>query len=302
MDAQCKERWHRQGITQDGDHIERPKLCVTPNGYLILRGEGRHGALVLSCADGSTALTLGGPEPAGAQAHGFDLKDCASLTCDVDGTLIAAIHQRLLRWTCDGQPVETWPVTGFFGRHHKLQPLYRMNDREQRVAIAASEKYPPGPKDTGNHPYELEIDGHDELHVGFDGNLIYCESNDLAKFDRQGKVLMRASHASSLGRHGRLQSDAAGNTYLLCSRERCRQIMRFSPDGKHVDIAVDGHRTSTPISDGAHLAVLPDGTMYVFDSNSSARCFNADGTVRFISPKAHEADQEEATRREQEAR
>lgn len=303
FDPSFKLRWQRQGLTTGRDQLSEPKMCLTANGYMIVRAERRHSALVISCADGSTALTLGGPEPANATAHGFDLKDCATLTCDVDGTILGAIHKRLLRWTYDGQPVETWPVSGgLFSRHHKPQPLYRMGEREERIAIEASAEYPPDPKEIGNQPYELDADEYDEIHVGFDGNLIYREGHDLAKIDRQGNIIMRVGLPAEYSHQGRVQSDGYGNTYLLTHDSDARKILRISPDGKRVDVAVDGERPGTPIWDGDELAVLPNGTIFVFDSYGSARCFNPDGSLRFISPKARERDQEQANEREMEAR
>ena len=302
VDALFKPRWQRQTLTTGNDPLEDPELSVTASGFMLMRAKDRHHAYVLSCADGSTAVNLGGREPPAAAAHGFDLKDCTSLTCDIDGTILGTIHDRLLRWTYDGQPLETWPVTGVFGRHHTLQPLYRAQaNSEERAPIEASEKYPPDPKEIGNHPYELSAK-YGEIQIGFDGMLLYRESNDIAKLDRQGKVVFRAKLPDELSVLGRIQSDAHGTTYVLCEgKHSVRQIVRISALGQ-VDWIVDGSRPGTPMWDGRHLVVLPHGTMYVFDNNGSARAFNADGSLRFASPKAREADQEAITRRESEAR
>ncbi|MGH7329778.1 MAG: hypothetical protein ACREJX_15635, partial [Polyangiaceae bacterium] len=307
-DASLALRWVREKIHFEMDDATQARLAIAPSGFLVLYVNaglfnGRHSAMVLSCADGTTAATLGGVEPDDATAHHFDLKYVGSLTCDVDGTLLGLLHNRLLRWTHDGKPLETWPPKrGIFGeQHQKLRPLFYRDEKGERHALYADEKYPPGVDEIKDRPTEISSDSSTCL-VGPDGALYLQNDEHLAKLDRAGTVLYRASLPEKGSNRGRPCADGYGNLYVIRStaRTKTHSIFRVSPDGRDTRVVVDGSAIGTPISDADVLAVLPDGTMVVFADEASVRIFGADGRARFLSEKARKDDADAARERARE--
>lgn len=292
-DSQLNLRWVRDPLQIEGK-TDDPKLAFSPSGHLLLRAERRHSVVVLSCADGSTAATIGGKEPDGAQAHHLDLEYCDSHAVDVDGTILALVHDRLLRWTHDGRPIETWPPTkGVFGgeKHQKMKPLFRKGEGGERERVKADAEYPPDVKALKHRPTEIDSD-YVEMNVGWDGFLYFMRSRQAARLDRNGAVVFSGEllneHSND---EGRPCADRNGFSYWLRDLPHSRRaVFRISPDGKDVRMLVDGSQRGTPITDCRHIAVLPDGTIYLFDYGGHARIFGADGTLRFASEKAREED------------
>src|SRR6185436_18523596 len=129
-----------------------------PSGHVLAWRKHKHGCVVISGKDGSTAAALGGKEPPNAPAHHLDLQYCDSLVADVDGTIFALMHDRVLRWTYDGRPMETWPPSkGIFGeKHQKFRPLFRDKGDGERDTIKAEMEYPPDVDEVKDRPFEMD--------------------------------------------------------------------------------------------------------------------------------------------------
>ena len=293
-DAQLNLRWLRDPLQIEGKK-EDPRLAFSPAGFLLMRAENRHSVVVISCADGSTATTLGGKEPVGAQAHHLDFENCDSHVCDVDGTILALLHHRVLRWTHDGRPIETWPPgKGVFGgeKHQRLKPLFRSDDKGGRDRVKGDAEYPPNLEEIGNRPTELYT-SYVEATVGWDGFLYLQKSEHIAKLDRNGTVVYRVKLPEGSSDRGRPCADRNGFAYVMRDLPHSRRlIFRISPDGKDIRKFIDGSQRGTPITDSDTIAVLPDGTIFLFDYGGHVRIFGADGTARFASEKARKDDAE----------
>ncbi|MGO8998161.1 MAG: hypothetical protein ACLQVI_32985 [Polyangiaceae bacterium] len=295
-DPTFRRRWRRDDIP-DG-HTDMPRrLAVTADGHLLKWGASLHGLLKLSCADGSTVATLGGPEPEGATAHHLDMQHCDELVPDIDGTLLGFIHHRILRWAPDGTPVETWaPTKGFFGglRREKLGPLYRSGEEicaENAPRIGALKDRP-----TAMHTSDRTFALMDRA-----GSLYITESGTVQKLGHDGARAWSATLPSDA--KSRPGIDARGYLYALVKvGDRAHGVCRVSPDGNEVKLLIDGGRAGTPICEERCLAVLPDGTLWVLGNGGSARAFAPDGSARFASDEARRCDAEREKRRADEAR
>ncbi|MEO7111941.1 MAG: hypothetical protein ABI183_15970 [Polyangiaceae bacterium] len=298
-DAQFHLRWLREKIpikeNQDDSH-----MVMTPSGYLLVWCESRHGAIVISGNDGSTAATLGGVEPPNSQAHFFDLEFLEDLTIAPDGAIIGLLHHRLLRWTHDGQPLETWPLgKGLFGgeKHQKLRPLFS-GDGDKRHRVVAEAEHPSSIEELKDRPIELYTD-YTSCKSGRDGSLYLWRSANVARLDAQGKIIFKAKLPEEHGNeYGSPCIDASGASYFLVSmRGSSHGIFRISPNGRDVRLIVDGSSVGTPMGSDRNLLVLPDGTMMTFGHDSVLRVFAPDGSVRFLSEKAREDDADRARKK-----
>ena len=288
-DAQLRLRWARS-VPVRSDLQYKVKLAVGADRLLVWR-HGLHEASVLACSDGSSLPTLGGQEPAGATEHHFDLAGAGALAFDVDGSILALVHNRLLRYTPDGKALETWPPKkGLFGaRHQKLQPLFdakREPIMPRAVDVSALR----------DRPTDLDSDNSTELCVAT-GALHVAQDGDVAKLDREGKLVWRAKIEAG-STHGHPCADATGNIYLLRGiAPFTHGVFRISPDGRDVKRIIDGGQPGTPLGEDRHLVVLPDGALMTFASVQIVRIFAPDGTLRFASPNARETDAKLAERR-----
>jgi DNA-directed RNA polymerase subunit RPC12/RpoP len=290
-DARFALRWTRHGLPLDDG--ERLRITPTYDGHVLVSRRQKHSVVKLSCADGATVAVLGGPEPPDARAHGLDLEYAEAVAADPDGSIVAALHNRLLRWSADGAPVETWPpARGFFGeKHQKLGPLFRTDPNGERGAIRPDATATP--ETLKDRPVELRSSV--SLAIGPDGAMYLQRGKHVVKLARDGKKVWLAELADEGSDMDRPRVDAQGNVYLLRWLETdTHGIVRISPDGKDVRLLVDGRKPGTPMCAERHFAVAAGGTIFVVGSFRVARVFGADGSARLASPAARQDDEQHA--------
>jgi hypothetical protein len=298
-DARFSPRWVRADVPL-GTFSEDARIAVTPDGHVLVWRGRCHWVLKLACADGATVAKLGGKEAPDAKAHGLDLEFADDLAVDPDGSILAIVHRRILRWAPDGEPVETWPTKrGLFGeKHQKLSPLFRTRPDGERDWIRPSET--PRVREAKSRP--LEIDDDSQLAIGPDGATYLQRDEDLLKLARDGTKVWAVNVGVTGNGMDRPRIDAHGNVYVLRRlRSGTHGILRVSADGSDVRVLVDGDAPGTPMAEEWHFAVSPDGTIFVVDYSGVARVFGPNGAALFASPKAREADAYRAKRRTEEA-
>lgn len=280
-------RWVRRGL----DFTDRDaRLALDGRGRLILWQPQRHSLLRLSAADGSDLDRLGGRQPDDATTHTLDLEHGKALLADVDGTYLALLYERLVRFADDGSPLATWPPrSGIFGkRAEKLRPIYGPGHE----LIGVEGKYV---EDLGHQP--LEVDDYTKLHLGADGRLFLERSERVACFDRAGKRLWRTDKLPITSVRGdRMGTDHAGNLYLVGRQEgnpSPRVVLRVSPDGDRVDVIATDRLLGGTVGDEDHLCVAADGTIILLDYGMQIRVLAPDGRLLYISDKSKEEDADE---------
>jgi hypothetical protein len=285
MGPDLQVRWIRDGLDySDSD----ARLALDPGGRLLVWQNGKHSATVLATADGAVLGKLGGKEPDGATEHHFDLDHCKQLCFDVDGTIIALIGERLVRYTADGHAAPTWPPrTGVFAKKEKPAPLYRAGHHLIDVQGEDIEV-------VGHHP--TAIDDYSMICVGWDGRF-YAEYREwVACFDRQGNRLYRLKLPVDDDRGHRIGADAAGHLYVLTRQQadpEVRQLVRVAPDGSRVDVIATDHRAGGVLGDEERIVVATGGQILLLGYGKAVRMLAPDGRLLYMSDKSREEDKDE---------
>jgi hypothetical protein len=66
-------------------------------------------------------------------------------------------------------------------------------------------------------------------------------------------------------------------------------LARVAPDGR-VQPSLTRRAAGGPLGDEDHLAVSPDGTLWLLGAEGRMRVLGPDGEVRFVSPRSQRAD------------
>lgn len=285
MGPDLQVRWIRDGLDYDDSDA---RLALDPRGRLFVWERGKHSATVLATADGSVLGKLGGKEPDGATEHHFDLDDCKQLCVDVDGTILALIGERLVRYTAEGKAAPTWPPrTGVFAKKEKPAPLYRAG--HDLIDVEG-----PNVDEVGHHP--TAIDDYTKLCVGWDGRFYMEYSEWVACFDREGNRVYRVKLPVDDDRGNRIGADAAGQLYVLTRQSGhpdVRQLVRVAPDGSRVDVIATDHRAGGVLGDEEKLAVAAGGQIVLLAYGKAVRMLGPDGRPLYVSDKSREEDADE---------
>ncbi len=288
MGPDFKLRWVRADLDMIGDL--RIALDVQ-NRRVIAWSMNKHSGVLLAMADGSTLGTIGGIEPDNAHVHHFDLDRCKALVGDLDGSMLALMGDRLLRYDVQGNGVATWPPhKGMFGaKAEKLESLFVMyagQRQPRRVEDVSIEQ-------VGNQP--VVLDDHANIAVGWDGRL-YAEYNEwVAAFDRTGKRLYRLKLALD-GIDDQIGADAQGALYVrghVNGNPEQRMVMRVAPDGSRADVIATDRRRGGVVGSENMLVVAPDGTLYLFRHGMRIRVLAPDGRLLWQSDASKAGDVEE---------
>lgn len=280
MNAALETSWWERGLRYN--HSEA-RLALCPSGEILVWEPGTHALVALSPADGSVVSEIGGPEPEGGRAHQLDLADCASLTVDADGTILAIINNRLLRFALDGSGLPTW-----HGRvPETLQPIYGAG----REAIQVE----PVLLDDARH-CPTAFDQYTKITVGWDGYLYVERSEMLARYDRDGQQIYRVQLPLS-SVDGRPGADASGYAYVLGTESSRRRLVRVAPDGSSEIFAVD-RRDGGVLGEEDTIAIGYDGSVWMMSYNQRMRVLTPHGRVAILSDAARRADREDDRRRQ----
>jgi hypothetical protein len=280
MGPDFEVRWRRDDVKLDVGWGSDVHLTITPQGRLYLWCEERTTATVLSAADGATLGTLGEKERTGAVAHGFDLSDATQLHADVDGTLLALIGERLVRYHGDGSPLATWPPrTGMFGaKAEKLRPLY-----EDGSLISVGDATIDEMKDQ-----PLGLRSNTRLCIGRDGRLYARYADTVGCIDRSGKVVYR----KQLRVNEQIGADAYGHLYVLGKVDDRRTLVRVAPDGSRVDVVATARKQGGVLGDESVLTVGSDGTCILLGASRTIRVIAPDGRLVYQSDASKKWDAE----------
>jgi LSD1 subclass zinc finger protein len=286
MGTDLAVRWVRDGLDYDDSDA---RIALDPRGRLLVWQKGKHSATVLSAADGSVIGKLGGKEHEGAKTHELDLDDGDWVEFDVDGTILALLEERLVRFSPDGEPRATWPPHGgLFGKkEEKLRPIYGPGHQTIDCDGAYVEN-------VGSHP--LTLDDYSHPCIGADGRFYVERSEWIACFDRTGHRVYRIKLPLDGQSGNRIAVDGAGRAYVLghtSADPNVRKIVRVSADGNRVDVVATDRRAGGTLGGEEHLVVAPDGTLLLFEYGHRCRILDIAGNVVFQSDKSRESDKEE---------
>jgi len=285
MGEDLKPRWvhlHKYGDL---------KLALdSKHGRLVGWHTSKHSAVIFACADGSLQGTIGGKEPEDARVHHLDMDAAHTLVGDIDGTLLAIMGVRLVRYDAHGTGIATWPPSGgiFGAKAERLHALYRTEGPRRHLPDLDSVYV----ESVGNQP--LILSTYAKLHVARDGRLLAENAEWLGAFDRTGKRLWKQKLPLD-GVDDAPKTDAAGNIYVrgtISGDPSVEQVLRIAADGSRCEVLATGRAYRGVLGEEDHLCVGPDGSIYLFDYGMKARYLAPNGQLRWLSPRSIEQDQE----------
>ncbi len=289
MGEDLKPRWVRRDLEMSDIRV----ALDVQHGRLLAWSSGKHSAMLLNAADGSTIGAVGGREPVKTAGHQLDLEHCKYLLGDLDGTWVGLFENRLARFDPHGAGIAMWPPHGgLFGpKPEKLESLY-VNQDERKRYLRQEEDV--AIENVGNHPRTLD----DYCHLGFgwDGRL-YAEYNQwVAAFDRTGKRIYKLKLPVDDVDGSQLGADAQGNLYARCTLSgdpSARVLVRVAPDGSRADIICQDRLAGGAIGKEDEIVVARDGTVFLIDYGMCMRKFAPDGRMLWQSPASKSDDESE---------
>ncbi|MCX6163283.1 MAG: hypothetical protein NTU73_00195 [Ignavibacteriae bacterium] len=292
INPELKLRWIRNDIKYDH---ENAGITITKDNKILLWNLQKRSLNIYSCADGKDIKIIKGADASQENPYPFTLKGCTTLLSDSDNTILAVVNNTFVRFYEDGSRAPVWKVVsqegekpGFFSR------LFGGGNTEIKIPSDDSE-WTPCVKEIGSKPKRVDGD-FTKINLGYDGfvYLLDKSSSDgvLAKYTRDGEQLWK-KHIPLSEKDCKPFADKNGNVYVLGKDENDKtKLIRFSDDGKQIDLlqndVLDGGLLSTEDT----LALSPDGTIYTFRYYGVLKIFAPDLTLKFVSDRAKEEDEE----------
>jgi hypothetical protein len=295
-----KTRWTRKGLKY---HYDDTGITIAGSDSLYLWNKDKHSLLKLSSNDGSTIDKLKGKKKTEVEPYPFNMMGCDGLICDTDDTILTLINDKIVRFNPDGSRASLWHETtkspedvkikgkGFF---EKLVGAFRRDDSK----INIYEKYSsssPDVNELGDKPQNIDSD-YTRINLGWDGYLYIMgrSSNDgeLAKYDRSGKKIWSVV-VPLQSKDCKPCTDSKGNVYIVGEKEGGHtNLIKFSQVTKTFETVLTDVLEGGVLKGEEHLAVSPDGTIFLLDYYHKLKIFTADGSLKYITEQSKEEDKE----------
>jgi predicted RNA-binding Zn-ribbon protein involved in translation (DUF1610 family) len=273
-------RWVRRDFVLDGG----TRLAIGPDGRLFLGDPGKHPLLVLSCADGATVGQVGGAAQSGSPG-GLDYADAKTFAVDTDGTILVLAGKSLRRFTPDGREIEPWPG---------VPP-----ERRSPEVRSVGELFP--------QPVHFDAEYCDQIAIGWDGFIYLTRDEKVTKLDHGGKIVHQTA-VRMMSVQRRWGAAANGWLYVFgdardprvawpSDSETVPTVMVVSPDGREQRRCLLDQASGGPLGSEDHLAVTPEGVVWLLGYNGLARRIGPDGTPQLVSGPSRERDEQERRKR-----
>jgi DNA-directed RNA polymerase subunit RPC12/RpoP len=292
FDPDLKVRWIRYDINYDTEYTG---MTVTKDNKILLWNIHKRSLNIYSCKDGSDLPIIKGEDASSENPYPFNLKGCTGLISDTDNTILAVVNNTFVRFYNDGSRAPVWQVVSQKGEKPGLfSRLFSGGDTEVKIP---SEEYDNAPraKSIGDTPKHLEGE-YTKINIGFDGYIYILDtiSDDgkLVKYARDGNQIWKKNIPLS-SRDCKPCADKNGYVYVLGKDDKDKtKLIRFSPDGKNVDVLFTDILDGGVLSVEDNLAVSPDGTIYAFRFYNVLKVFSPDLKMKFISDGSKKEDGE----------
>jgi hypothetical protein len=304
MSPQCELKWmtlikHDKRWPEYFSQIE-----LLADGNLLLWNEEVHPGLVYDKSNGSFIKELGEIEPKNSEVPRLDFYDFIDFAVDPDGSMVALINQRIMRFSKDGEGIYVWPKS--FLDLQDLKPIYKHNNKEPETRDV-NDLNSGGivlPQSLKNKTNTYSFVAKCTIHISKDSSLFILapfKGNErseilggavLTKFNREGKILYKADLEAYGTEQFPIKTDNEGYAYIVMidAREEYKnngRMIRVSPDGKEVKVIAKLPFSATLDS---RLAVGGDGTIYTVENGENFRIYNRDGKQIWRNQTAQEND------------
>lgn len=258
-------------------------LSIGPDGRLFLGDPDKRQLLVLSCADGSTVGQVGGEAKPGI----LNFKNALRFAVDTDGTIIVLTEKFFRRFAPDGREVEPWPGV----------PPGQTSPELCYVGVLDPQ------------PVNFRADYCDQIAIGWDGSIYLMSDNPVVgrvtKLDRSGKIVYQTQYLMDLqvmGVTGRAWAAASGWLSVLgmpgnrkvpqpVDAEPGLVLVVVSPDGRRQRTSLKDRAMGGPLGSEDHLAVTPEGVIWLLGHDGLARKIGPDGETLLVSRLSREQDE-----------
>ncbi len=296
MDAALVLRWRSDVKLRP---IGGARLAIVGD-ELWLAQAARHEVRRFARADGKELGKLGGPEPEGASVHHLDLRGLSELVGCPDGTVLALVCHRLVRYDASGKGIPTWPpVKGFWSWLSKVpaRPLYSGPPvKEDRDSTTPERLHTmPDSDELGHDRVHATLTMHTRAVAGPGGELSFHDGQSVHRYGPDGKhrwTTRLVGHSLPV----RPGLDGAGNLYALAHDDDQKAILfRIAPDGQARRLVERG------LGDPNAIAVTAEGRILVFGNNTGElRTFDREGKLLRASAAAVDAERDAAESEEEE--
>jgi DNA-directed RNA polymerase subunit RPC12/RpoP len=277
-----KTRWVKSDLMIDH---EGTGLAMAHDGNLYLWNVGKRSLLKISSKDGATLKKIEGKAPSKEDPYPFSMKGCGALASDRDGTILALIHNTVVRYNTEGERLQLWKG--------KKLGLFSSG-----VGKEVPEDGPPSApyvKEMGSCP-KLVNSEYTRLNMGWDGYLYFMDKSsadaELAKYSGDGKQLWSRPIPLD-SKEGKPWADADGNVYILGTTEKSHtHLVRYSPATKKFETLLTDVVEGGVLHDEEHLAVSREGRIFVLEDYSRMKVFSTRLEMIYRSKKSEENDDE----------
>ena len=302
MGPDFKARWIRKDLNYEPDDTG---ISITNDGNLYLWDKNKHSLLKLSSADGSTLDKIKGKKKTADNPYPFNLQGCDELVSDTDGTILALINDKIVRFNPDGSRASLW-------REAPQDPQDKEEDessggflsgitnifKKDDTKIDTSESSSTGTQDVeelGDMPENIDS-SYARINIGWDGYLYMLgessNTGELAKYDRNGKKLFSVL-VPLKRKECKPCTDSKGNIYIVGEKDSdITNLVRYSPGTGTFETVLTDLLEGGVLESEDTLAVAPDGTIYLLNYYNRLKVFAPDGTLKFITDRSREDDKE----------
>lgn len=288
------------------EYLEKSKLLVWSDDLPSV--------LIYDAKNGDFIEEVGGYEPHDADKHYLDLTDCDSLATDPDGSIVALINERIVRFNAKGEGISTWPDRkNLFGMTIKedLEPLYKNAPEPVRPAYKRRKnkgKYIHANKLKDRSLIYPSAGGKPTVQIDHKRNMyILCPmqlnalrnvvgGSLLTKFDPEGEIVYKAELPNYGVNMVQPQIDEQGNVYIMLNdvtveMEEGGCMFKVYADGKQVKEIT---RTHYSILHNQSTSFVVDelGNIYTCNDSAEIRNYNNEGKLIHRNKNAIEKDKE----------
>ncbi len=279
-----------------GYSYEESGMAVSSGGILYVYDKNKHSLLKLSCSKGTVIAKLKGRQEGNGDPNSFDMKGCDDLTVDSDGTLLAMIDNKIVRFTDEGKIIPTWGSSEHEGLFGKLSDMLSGG--------SSDDDNNPNLYELKNHPLKIDSDYH-YVNSGLDGYMYFIQrgSSDevgVAKYDRSGKQIWKEIVPLNY-KDRKHWVDAKGFIYILSdTTDSKKNVIRYNPGSGAWDTLLKDIREGGVLNEVSNLAVAPEGTIYLAQFDNRLRVFDANLKNIYTSDDSLKGDKEYMEKRQKE--
>jgi hypothetical protein len=280
IDKDLNTRWVRKDLKFNYDDTG---ITLTNTGSLYLWNKKKHSLIEISSKDGSDVRKIEGKPVTKDNPYAFNMKGCGTLVSDSDGTILALIHNTVVRFSAEGKRVELWKGRKFGLFSSGLGLHVPESDPE----------WAPYLKETGSFPKRISSD-YTKLNIGWDGYLYFMDKSssdgEVAKYAADGSQLW--SKYIPLGyKDCKPCVDANGNVYILGTNENSdTNLIRYNPYADKFETLLTDLKEGGVLDDERHLAVSPEGKIYIFDTYGGMKVYSPQMEMVYRSKSSEEDD------------